>query len=236
MNRFLTVSLAASSLMVFTPLASAAVLIDWDFSDIGPDAGGTQPNPVLVALPSSEANAASGLSVTDMIGEGTLQYADSNDAADELNLLGWDGTGEAALGPSRGADGTPDGWLSFTLTADTPGTLDIDSISVSEYRNGGGAPPNIGFRVSVNGGAFSTYDIYKDDPATGTPFKTFTFNEAITGADSVEIEFVPVGSTTQRGDGNLHINALTVNGTIPEPASLALLGLGTLCLLGRRRG
>jgi hypothetical protein len=63
-----------------------------------------------------------------------------------------------------------------------------------------------------------------------------TFNETISGANSVEFRFTPRNATAG-STGNIHINGLSVEGTvIPEPSGslLALIGIGLIAIRRRR--
>ncbi len=93
--------------------------------------------------------------------------------------------------------------------------------------------------VSVDGGAtFSTaipnFDIVDgrdEDLFAGAP-NPATFNFTANGSDDVVIRYSNLETASKR-------NYVVVNGfevvAIPEPASLALMGLGGLLMLGRRR-
>lgn len=221
--------------------AQGAVLADWDFSGLdwrdgqgsGLSLNDPAPNPILAA---AQANAAAGLSSSDLTpspdpdGGGTQNglavVINANTGAGEADLRDFDYNG----------DGSAENYMEFTLTADVAGTMNIDSISISEWRNGAGAPNGMAFDVNVDGGGFALYDAVQVDADSGDfGFDTITFNEAIVGATEVVIRFTP-RNAGQGSTGNIHVNGLTVNGSIvPEPGSLALLGLGGLALIRRRR-
>lgn len=223
--------------------ASAATLVDWDFSGI---IDANQPAATTVVttvnsgtlLGSSLGNAATGLSTSDLLGGGTLQYSDGNDADGELNLKEWDGTGSSG-GPA--ANGESDGWMQFTLTAGAGNTISLTGLSISSWRNGNAAPDDMQFFVNVDGGGLTQFGTTQLDSGSGDgTFETYSFTDTITGASEIEIRFAPVGPSEEnaRGDGNLHINGLTVTGSvapIPEPSSMALVALAMGGLFMRRR-
>ncbi len=220
--------------------ANAATLVNWNFGSITTAGQGqTEVTPVTdvnsgILLPSAQSGAIAGVSTTDLVGGGTLAYGTSNQATGEINVQRFDGSsGDTTVA----SDGVPDGWVQFTLSSAALNTLTVESISVSQWRNGAGAPPNIGFQISLNGGVlFTDYAAYQTDPNSGDfDFDTFIFTNTIPVVDDVIIRFAPVGGPTTQGQGNLHINGLTVTGTVPEPASALLGGLGALGLLMRRR-
>ncbi|BDS08481.1 hypothetical protein NT6N_35210 [Oceaniferula spumae] len=212
--------------------SQGAVLVNWDFSGLDWRSSGSTglvtndlaPNPILLAASS---NALAGLSSTDLTPSASLRVVVNNTtAAGEADIRDFDFSG----------DGTNDNYVEFTLTADVAGTLNVDSISVSQWRNGAGAADGMAFDVSVNGGVFSLYDAVQVDANSGSgpSFDTFTFNEAIVGADTVAIRFTP-RAVNEGSTGNIHVNNIQVNGSVPEPSSLALIGLGGFALLLRRR-
>jgi len=236
-----TIVCLAASLLLASAL-HADLIVDWDFSvlgtpgtdntSVGGDAVTDDNVGVNNLLGAAYANAAAGITVTGITGGGSVWYSDGGPAAGEANLKRWDLAGAGA--------GTNDGYIEFTMTADVAGALNIDSISISQWRNGTGAPDGIAFDVSVDGSAFVLYDAVQLDPDFGdSVFNTFTFSQSIIGADSVAFRFTP-RNVAQGHLGNLHINGLTVNGSVnavPEPSSLVIcviIGIAG-CGLRRRR-
>jgi hypothetical protein len=224
---------AIAASMIALPASQGALLVDWDFSGLDWRAGqgsglalnDPAPNPIL---PSAAANAASGLSVTDLTpSAGLAVVINATTAAGEADIRDFD----------FGGNGTNENFMEFTITAATPDTLNIESIAISQWRNGAGAVDGMAFDVSVDGGAFALYDSIQVDANSGNgpSFDTFTFTEAITGADSVAIRFTP-RNVNQGSTGNLHVNGLQVNGTVvPEPSASLLVGLAGMIALLRRR-
>ena len=231
-SKLIALTIAASSIAS----SHAAVLIDWDFSGLdwranqgsGLVTNDLAPNPILS---SASANAAPGLSSTDLIPStgvtpnGLRVVVNNNTRQGEADLRDFD----------FGGNGGNDNFVEFTITGTNPGTLNIDSISVTSWRNGGGAPDGMAFDVNVDGGGYSLYAPVQVDPNTGDfGFDTFTFSSPIAGATTVGIRFTP---RAQNGGstGNLHINGIAVNGTVvPEP-SVSLLGAFSALMLLRRR-
>ena len=227
------------SALVFVALSTGwsqgAVLVNWDFSSLdwrtGQGSGlalnDPSPNPILG---SASGNAAAGISVSDLTPSAGLRVVvNATTGAGEADVRDFDFNG----------DGVNENYLEFTITGDVPGSVNIETISISQWRNGAGAVDGMAFEVSVDSGGFALYDqiLVDSNAGNGPSFDTFTFTEAISGADSVAIRFAPrnvnVGST-----GNIHINNIQVSGLvtpIPEPGSMALIGLSGLALLRRRR-
>ncbi len=215
----------------------AAVLVDWNFASL-PANLASQENVVASnpLLPSSEATVATGLTVTSIINVGSLQYSSANGPttgtalAGELNLKNWD---VAPIGSNNN-------YFAFTVSAQPGYTLSIDSVSISLWRNGGGAPNTEAWQVSIDGAPAVAYGSPVTVAASGlpTPFTTYTFTQTITGVQSVEFRFTPyAASPSTAGTGNLHINDIVVNGPdpVPEPGALALVGLSLAAVARRRR-
>ncbi len=211
---------------------SAATLVNWDFSEVpattAPDDNQPIVNPLLTA---DKSNAIAGVTSSDLTGSSGLVYSVGNPAPGELNVKSFD----------TNPIGSNDNYLAFTLTgSDSSTTIDIVSLSLGGWRNGDGAPNNLAFSYSVDGGEFLPFGESVTVPFAGVgTAEIHTFTQAISGANSVEFRFVPFAAAPNTaGTGNLHIDLLRVEGSvnaIPEP-SVALLGiLGGLAALRRRR-
>ncbi|NWK55799.1 PEP-CTERM sorting domain-containing protein [Verrucomicrobiaceae bacterium N1E253] len=202
--------------------SQAAVIADWDFSG----ASGTVPDaditPGSTLIDATNSGAVTGISSSDLLSGGSLRYENAGGAAGELNLKNF----HITSGNGRGS-------FSFTLTADPGKTIEVTSLTMSSYRNGGGAPTQLQWHVTVDGGTEEEYGT--EQVGQLTPFAVDTFTESITGATTVKFEFRLDNAT---GNGNIHFNDIQVNGSVnavPEPSSAALVGLGGLSLILRRR-
>ncbi len=117
---------------------------------------------------------------------------------------------------------------------------DFNDLIISLYYDAGTATPADGTTPLAAGLllADSTpydFNIGVDGPATGTA--SITLSAASVGVgDTVYLAFASVDDQATPGSQQALIDDVTVTAVIPEPASLALVGLGGLCLLGRRRG
>jgi PEP-CTERM motif len=177
----------------------------------------------------------SGLSATSFTESSVLK---TSAGANSINSSGWN---------LAGAN------YSFGLTANGAGTLTVDSILMTSKSSATG-PGFISLQASVDGGTFTTVGSIIQ---TNTLFndELLVLNAPVTASHSIMFQFVvanqtsagsgtgtpgPIGSagTFRVGDNNPAGTAtpFTVNGTfipsaaVPEPASIAMAGLGGLCV------
>ena len=214
--------LSSACLCALSISAQAATLVTWDFTGNDPldHAQDVTAVGVVVADSATYATTLANVSSADLFGRGDLRFSNGTNGGDgnvdELNIQSV----------------TAAGWLfDFDVTADT-GTINITEISINLWRNGGGAPDTMAFEVSVDGGGFVAFGTSDTEASTGLAAnRDFNFTGDVTGS-SIVVRFAPTSST-----GNLHISDIVVTGTtvVPEPSSAALLGLGGLALILRRR-
>ncbi len=143
---------------------------------------------------------------------------------------------------------TNNDFLQFTVGPDGDSTvLDIDNIELRAA--GQQTNATFGFGLFANGlfldsveftgsgtSAFSTFQI--DTPALAAVATDTTFQIAtvISGVQaSQNAEFINFGFKDGAGQAAFEVNGTVNVVEIPEPASLALLGLGALLIAGRRR-
>jgi len=196
--------------------AGADVLASWDFSTQVAPTANVPPTPPVMA--SSLATTAAGVTCSDMTTESRistyagLMYDMGNAAPAELNLKWWDG--DSTDNPGSFNNAINDNYLSFTLTA-TGGPIDLTRLSIHEWRNGGGAPQTMAWTIIVDGGAETPFGSPVLDPNTGDfGFDWFNADGSVTANSTLEIRFRPYGCCGNNGTGNLHIDGLTVEGTV----------------------
>jgi hypothetical protein len=149
----------------------------------------------------------------------------------------------------RGVDTTATtDYISFTITADTGFTLDLTQLDFDYYvQQEGNDTPGGTFefqaRSSADGFASDIVGTYSLNPAVVTaPYQDATFNlsgGSYDGLSSIEFRFY---ATSKDGDEEFNDivrwDNIDVTGdvaAVPEPSSAALLGLGGLALILRRR-
>lgn len=146
---------------------------------------------------------------------------------------------------------TDNDYFSFSLS---PGPLQALRLESLQYlHNGSGTAPNNGrWGFSVNGGAFTLQTAFTLPFALPGAVSTWDFDDVeIDQDDTVEFRFWAYGATSINGGaangtggsvrvGNIAGNDLILNGSVvPEPGSLAFMGLGALgfwAFSRRRRG
>ena len=142
------------------------------------------------------------------------------------------GTGALAIANGQFIEITLD---STSLDSDV---FDLDSVSVSLWRNGNGAPTDYALAFDTDNNGWDTGDfLIIANPGSGIDNpETITYNastiDSTTTSSTIRLYYW--GSIS--GSGNTHLYDVELGYTIiPEPGSLALLGLGGLCMMRRRR-
>jgi hypothetical protein len=160
-----------------------------------------------------------------------------------------DGTGGTSFDDVAGASIATIAWTTVGATAEyNLGTganglgFDITSIQSIADWNGVGFG-NQGYTVEVRpvGGSYSTIATIDYQPLSGAGSTKVTVTEDTTGVVASGIESIRFTANLVNGGANggaFTAREIDVNGSstaIPEPSALALLGLGGLALLRRRR-
>lgn len=205
--------------------AQAAVIVQYD---------GASPNTTSVAAVAADASVSAD-NLTAGSGLNTTNFS-------TFNFTGWDTTSTSFAD----AVAANDFWAwGFDVTAAAT-TIDLTTMDLRVDRSGSG-PDDFEIQASVNGGtpvSLLTHDY--NDSGSGVNFTgvDLTALGTLTTGDSVVFTLGAYNSESENGSLDLENltfpggnDGIVINGTVvPEPTSLALLGLGGLVVARRRRG
>lgn len=198
-----------------------------------------------------------GYTLTDLNGDALAEFSDGGSdfflrtdgtgISGGYSVTGFGGTSFFA-GQDLDGDGELEPFTQLFAGIDIAGITDLGfSVLLAEDDDGSNQDWDenddiVSFEYQIdNGGFVSIFDVlpsgtgFNSAPAVGTTEVTSTFAE-FTGSITETGNLLDLRITwdLDSGDEDLAIDNVTITG-IPEPASLALIGLGGLAMLGRGR-
>lgn len=231
-------TIAAVAVMAMATNSYAAVIADYDFAGL--------------ALTSSDSQANS---VADALEDYSTQNGGASNPATNRNILG---SVSASVGnPSPGIDGTfqtfgggsspvgtiaeaisEDVYIEFTITPDSGFEIDYSTVTVDVQKEAGGAFFYSWLLVDGDSNGWDTGDeLAGDSFDTIGSYVTMSMDASSLADITTATTFrLYLGSDGTGAANGINVDNIVVNGTVvPEPASLALVGLGALLIAGRRR-
>ncbi|MEN8254821.1 MAG: PEP-CTERM sorting domain-containing protein [Verrucomicrobiota bacterium] len=238
-----TKTIIALVVALSTVAAHAALIGEYTFNDIGVDGQTLQERIDIALSPSSEAAGAtlSGLGFNvaqtlDFLGLNNLAWPNLNDAysfggAGGGQVMFFHRAEAGAAGTAWGAGGSTDAGytpLSFTLTAGAGYSISVDSITLGSQGAQGSAALWALQEENAAQGAF-----VQDAGAPG--FTTVNLAAPVAIAAGTSKTFtISINSYVHAAD--TFLDNVAVNGSvIPEPATIGLMGLAGVALIGLRR-
>ncbi len=187
----------------------------------------------------NEASGVSGPSAADLISDGA-----DGDGIVGLNRL-WNNSADGYFsidnvgGSATSVSNFDNAFLAITITADAGQTLNLTELSLDSAAFTSNNRRGYEIYAEVDGGTFDPGDLLIDvNDENASRANPANHSADLTGAkyqgiSSITFKFFPLTDLSGR---TVDFKNFTVEGeVIPEPASLALLGLGGLMMLKRRR-
>ena len=180
------------------------------------------------------------LTASDLtLGPGLVVPSGSGNAQNSFGGSGWDDGSSASTAAAAG------NYISFTLTVNSGYTASFTSFDAYNVRHSGTGPTEGQWQFSLNGTSYtsigSSFNLGSGTSSSGNAMPEIDLSgitalQNIAGGTTVTFRFLAWGASAVGGTGYLNGQgtdggAFTVQGTttpaaIPEPGTLALLGLG----------
>ena len=175
---------------------------------------------------------AAGLTSTDFTNGGGLTHASF--ASGAAASRGWHPSDDAAEAEAN------DAFWTFTLSAQSGYAFDVTSLSLDEWREANGPTQ---FQLWAGGSLIGSAE------STSAGFTTHVINAPASDITELVVLILGWGASNNGGTADWFVDNVTVNGsvkqletgdpgseaTVPEPASLLLLGTGLLLVARRAR-